>query len=278
MLKTMEPNTNEPKIEIIPAESEVKPLAPEASLTNSESGSLSSAVNSRLDPNKLILSGSILFAAILMAGTLLYVNRDKFGNAGGGAQIVQGGGENAGPAVAVSADDDAFLGKNNAPVVMIEFSDFQCPFCRKFWEETLPQIKKEYIVTGKVKLVYRDFPLDFHPGSQPAAQAAECAEEQGKYWEMHDKIFSAQAKQGSGTIQFGADDLKKWAAEIKLNATSFNSCLDSAKYKDEVAKDTADGAAAGVSGTPTFFINGQKIVGAQPFSAFKQAIDQQLAK
>lgn len=262
----MEPNSKEPEIEIVPASAEPEKLLPAVS---------AGSTSPRLDPNKLVLSGSILFAAVLMAGTLLYINRGKLSNPGG-AQIIQG--EEAGQPVAVSADDDAVLGKKTAPVAIIEFSDFQCPFCRRFWEDVLPQIKKEYIDTGKAFLVYRDFPLDFHPGARPAAEATECAKEQGKYWEMHDKIFSAQGKQGTGTIEFGVVDLKQWAKEIKLNTTQFNSCLDSGKYKEEVAKDMADGTAAGVSGTPTTFINGQKVVGAQPFSAFKAVIDQELVK
>lgn len=96
------------------------------------------------------------------------------------------------PRVNVSADDDAVLGNPNAPVTVIEFSDYECPFCKRFYDQTLGQIKKEYIDTGKVKFIYRDYPLSFHPGAEPAAQAANCAGEQGKYWEMHDKIFQAQ--------------------------------------------------------------------------------------
>lgn len=179
---------------------------------------------------------------------------------------------------AVSADDDAFLGKADAPVTLIEFSDFQCPFCRKFWKDTLPQIKKEYIDTGKARLVYRDFPLDFHPGAKPAAEGTECAREQGKFWELHDAIFEEQEKQGDGTIQFTALDVKKWAAKIGLDTAKFNQCLDSGKYKQEVEKDIADGTAAGVSGTPAVFINGRIVVGAQPFSAFKIIIDEELKK
>ena len=178
----------------------------------------------------------------------------------------------------VSVDDDAFLGDEDAPVVVIEFSDFQCPFCRSFWRDTLPEIKSQYIDTGKVKFVYRDFPLDFHPGAMPAAQATECAEDQGKFWEMHDKIFIEQDKQGGGTIQFGIDDLEKWASEMGLNTGDFNSCLDSQKYAEEVKKDSNDGRLAGVSGTPSFSINGRLIVGAQPFSAFKSIIDEELNK
>jgi len=208
--------------------------------------------------------------------------------------------------VSVSTDDDAFLGDKDAPIVVIEFSDLQCPFCRSFWRDTLPLIKSEYIDTGKVKFVYRDFPLDFHPGAMPAAQATECAEEQGKFWEMHDKIFSEQGKQGDGTISFGVDDLEKWASEIGLNAGDFNSCLDSQKYAEEVKKDINDGRLAGLNGTPSFLIfegennimvdsalvsqklaqreyiirfeEGSVVVGAQPFSVFKAIIDEELAK
>ena len=180
--------------------------------------------------------------------------------------------------VDVSADDDPFMGDKNAPVTIIEFSDFQCPFCRRFWSDTLSQIKTQYIDTGKVKLVYRDFPLDsIHPGAKPAAEAAECAEDQGKFWEMHDKIFEEQNKQGQGTVQFGVTDLKNWAGELGLDQDKFDSCLDDGKYADEVAKDFQDGAQAGVQGTPSFFINGKQLSGAQPFAAFQQAIDAELA-
>lgn len=178
--------------------------------------------------------------------------------------------------VTVSADDDPFLGRADAPVTIIEFSDFQCPFCRTFWKETLPQIKQEYIDKGKVKLVYRDFPLSFHPSAMPAAQASECADEQGKFWEMHDVIFQEQEKQGEGTITFTVNDLKNWALKIGLDASQFNQCLDSEKYKTEVEKDGADGSLAGVNGTPAFFVNNQLLAGAQPFSAFKTVIDRAL--
>ncbi len=187
------------------------------------------------------------------------------------------GNQPSGP-VNVSADDDAFLGKENAPVTIIEFSDFQCPFCRRFWKETLPQIKQAYIDTGKVKFVYRDFPLPFHAGATPAAEGAECAREQDKFWQLHDAIFQEQDNQGQGTIQFTADDVKKWAAKIGLNTSKFNQCLDSGNYKQEVEKDIADGSAAGVNGTPATFINGLLVSGAQPFAAFKVIIDEELKK
>lgn len=185
----------------------------------------------------------------------------------------------AGEKIDVSADDDPVMGQAAAPVTMIEFGDFQCPFCRKFWRESLPQLKSEYIDTGKVKLVYRDFPLSgIHPGAEAAAEGAACASEQGKFWEMHDQIFKEQDKQGQGTVQFTAADLGTWARQIGLHAAEFKACLDSGKFKDEVKKDYDDGIAAGVTGTPGFFINGRVVRGALPFASFKSIIDEELSK
>ncbi|MBI2034614.1 MAG: DsbA family protein [Candidatus Levybacteria bacterium] len=168
------------------------------------------------------------------------------------------------------------LGDANAKVTIVEFSDFQCPFCRKFYNEALQQIKKDYIDTGKVKLAYRHFPLSFHPMSMPSALASECANEQGRFWDYHDKMFEEQEKLGQGTVQYTSDDLKTWAQNIGLNTTQFNTCLDSEKYKDKVQKDISEATAAGVNSTPTFSINGEIVEGAQPFNAFKTAIDRAL--
>lgn len=180
------------------------------------------------------------------------------------------------PDVLVSMDDDVVWGNSDAPVVVVEFSDYQCPFCKRYYKNTLSELDKDYIKTGKVKYVFRDFPLEFHKQAPKAAEAAQCAGDQGKYREMHDKIFDNQS-----TIQ--VDDLKKYAVEIGLSADSFNSCLDSGKYTGEVNKDTDDGRKVSVSGTPTFFIGkapqngkeftGQRIVGARAYSSFKQIID-----
>lgn len=231
--------------------------------------------------NKFFLPIAIVLAGIMVSGAVMYTRSSRQTGATIGGAVGQAGGETlqAGDAVNVSIDDDAILGNPDAPVTIIEFSDFQCPFCRKFYKETLPQIKKEYLASGKVKFVYRDFPLvQIHPGATPAAEGAECAKEQGKFWEMHDAIFDEQEKQGSGTVQFTADDVKKWAAKIGLNASKFNQCLDSGTYTQEVEKDVADGSAAGVSGTPATFINGRLVTGAQPFVAFKAVIDEELKK
>jgi len=167
-------------------------------------------------------------------------------------------------------DDDPMKGDANAPVTIIEWSDFECPFCSRFYEQTLPLIQEQYIDTGKVKLVYRDFPLtSLHPTAQKAAEAAECADEQGKFWEYHDKIFENQAL-------LSVTSLKQWAADLGLDTEKFNDCLDSGKMASEVNKDLQDGADVGIRGTPGFIINGQLISGAQPFSVFQQVIESQL--
>ena len=168
------------------------------------------------------------------------------------------------------------LGKNDAKVTMIEFSDFECPFCKRYFDETLSQIIKEYVDTGKVKLYYRHFPLDFHPAAMPSALASECANEQEKFWEYHDKIFQEQDKIAGKTADVITTQLKSFAQKLGLNASRFSSCLDNAKYQANVDADLNDGRTAGVSGTPTFFINGKRIVGAQPYASFKALIDEEL--
>ncbi len=173
--------------------------------------------------------------------------------------------------VDVSADDDPTKGLDTAKVTMIEFSDFQCPFCGRFYTQTLPQIEKDYIETGKVKYVFRDFPLSFHQNAQKSAEAAECADEQGKFWDYHDRLFENQES-------LDTDSLKKYADELGLDTEKFNDCLDSGKYTEEVQKDFKDGQQAGVRGTPAFFINGILVSGAQPFENFKQVIDAELAE
>ncbi|MBI4176604.1 MAG: DsbA family protein [Candidatus Aenigmarchaeota archaeon] len=228
---------------------------------------------------------SVLLGVLLVASMYwnFAITAQVVGRLGAGGAVVvpaagspvppAAGGDGAplGGSVAVSADDDPALGPANAKVTVIEFSDFQCPFCKRFFDQTLGQIKSDYVETGKIRFAYRDFPLDsIHPNARPAAMAAECANEQGKFWEFHDKIFQNQQSMST-------ESYKQWAAELGLDAGQFNSCVDSNKYAQEVEKDFQDGVAAGVSGTPTVFVNGQKIVGAQPFEAFQAAIEQALA-
>ena len=178
----------------------------------------------------------------------------------------------------IGVDDDPVLGDASARVTIIEFGDYQCPVCRLFWKETLPRIRKQYIDTGMVKLVFRDFPLPGHPMAVPAAMATECAEDQGRFWDFHDKVYREQdrrAREGE-VAEFRVNDLKRWAADIKLDQTSFDQCLDSGKYKQEVAADYAAAAGVGLQGTPVFFINGRALFGTQPFATFQKIIEEAL--
>ncbi len=225
---------------------------------------------------------TFVLLAVIIVGGFLYFNKDSPNTTG---SVVDGG--DGVPAIKsdVGVDDDAVLGNKDAKVTIIEFSDYQCPFCRKFWTETYSELKKNYVDTGKVKLIFRDFPLtSIHPSSQIASEAAECVREKGgdaAYWKMHDKLFEEQNILDSGTkagpvtktAQFTAADLKKWAKEIGYD---IESCLDSGKYSGEVQKDMADASAAGVQGTPSFFINGKMLGGAYPYSEFKKIIDAEL--
>jgi protein-disulfide isomerase len=179
----------------------------------------------------------------------------------------------------VTVDDDPALGDAGAKVTIIEFGDYQCPSCRLFWKDVEPRLKKDYIDKGTVRLVFRDFPIvEIHPEAIVAAVAAQCAAEQGKYWQYHDKVFREQDNRGDDIIRFKVTDLKKWAADLRFDTAAFNQCVDSARYKDEVTKDYADGSALGIQGTPTFFINGRFVGGAQAYPVFKKIIDEELKR
>ncbi len=162
-------------------------------------------------------------------------------------------------------------GDADAPVTIIEWSDFECPFCTRFYTQTLGQIEDTYISTGKVKLIYKDFPLGFHANAQKAGEAAKCAGAQDMFWEMHDKLFDEGVK--GGVTAF-----KGFAADLGLDTKQFNTCLDSGMMAESVKKDMAEGQAAGITGTPGFTINGNVLSGAQPFDKFKEVIDAELAK
>jgi len=181
--------------------------------------------------------------------------------------------------IQVSLDDDPVKGDPNAPFTIIEFSDFQCPFCMKFHTQTLPLIEENYINTGKVKFVYRDFPIQsIHPNAFPAALASECADEQGMFWEFHDMVFVNQKTWERQDVVQSAQTFQQFAADIGLDMESFNTCFATAKYSDEINKDLRDGQVYGVTGTPGFFIGNEKIgfikiSGAQPYSVFQQVLD-----
>ena len=159
-------------------------------------------------------------------------------------------------------------GPANAAVTIVEFSDFQCPYCgREF--PVIERLMKEY--DGKVRLVFRHFPLDFHPFAAKAAEAGMCAQDQGKFWELHDKMFTNQQK-------LAVEDLKGYAKSLGMDAAKFDKCLDSGEKKPAVDEDMKAGTAAGVNGTPAFFINGLFVNGAQPYEQMKQTIDRELKR
>lgn len=167
--------------------------------------------------------------------------------------------------IEVSVDDDPSIGPENAPITIVEFSDFRCPFCARA-KPIIKQILENY--GERVRVVYRDFPI-LGPQSQKTAEAAECADEQGKFWQYHDKLFENQQ-------ELDIKNLKQYAEDLGLDTTKFNDCLDSGKMAQEVEKDSQDGRDYGVRGTPAFFVNGILVPGAQPYSVFKQIIEQEL--
>ena len=162
------------------------------------------------------------------------------------------------------------LGSDRAPVAIVEFSDFQCSYCKRFWADTLPKLKTFYIDTGKARFTYRHFAI-LGKHSEQAARAADCAGEQGKFWPYHDLLFKNQ-----GGLAFSQSRLKQYARDTGLNSAGFASCLDSGKYKDKVERETASAAHLGGRGTPLFFVNQRLLVGAQPFDAFQKLVDEEL--
>ena len=182
----------------------------------------------------------------------------------------------------LSIDDDPVKGDPNAPLTIIEFSDFQCPFCSRFYSQTLPLLEENYIDTGKVKLVFKDLPLDnLHPNARTAHIAAECADEQGKYWEYHDILFEKQSQWQSLSSSNLDTTLTNFAAGLGMQSTDFQVCMESQEIADEINDDTVEAASHSTTGTPTFFIGNEKdgytkLVGAQPFAVFKTMIDNQI--
>lgn len=185
--------------------------------------------------------------------------------------------------VVLNLKGDPFKGEKNATVTLVEFSDYQCPFCARHVRETLPPLEREFIATGKIKYVFRNFPIaSIHPLAFKAHEAAHCSGEQEKYWEMHDRLFA-------NSKALGAKDLSQHAQALALDLPKFQECLASGKHAEKIRTDLAEGQTAGVKGTPTFFlgltepnetqqITAVKIIrGAQPYAAFKQAIESLLS-
>lgn len=181
--------------------------------------------------------------------------------------------------VTIKADAKYVLGKSDAPLTLIEFTDYQCPFCERFETNTLPEIKKKFIDTGRLRLVLRDLPLDMHPFALPAAQSVRCAGDQGRFWDMKQLVFRNQSRLDTAA-------LAGYAKELGLDADAFQSCMASGKHVADIKEDARYAQSLGISGTPSFVLAktsdgamvGQMIVGAQSFSFFETAINSLLAK
>jgi protein-disulfide isomerase len=220
------------------------------------------------------LSTAILAGGIIV-GVAVLISANMISNTLGGSKSAAAvlSAQNGG---AVPKEPAEIAKRSNAPsrgtgkVVVEEFSDFQCPFCQNFFNTTYKQIKAKYIDTNKITFVYRHFPLSFHQNAQISAEASECANIQGEFWSYHDTLFTNSKSDGTGLT---VSDLKKYAVQLGLNVSEFNSCLDEGKMAAVVTSDFSAGQAAGISGTPTFSIDGKLIVGALPFSEFEKEIE-----
>ncbi len=213
-----------------------------------------------MQQNIKTIAGSILLAGLIIGGAIIYQP--------GKAPAYQAQAINN-PVVTV--DDDFVLGSADAPVTMVVFGDYQCPYCKQAADTSEKQVRDEYVATGKVKIVFRDYPLDnIHPFARPAAEAAQCAGAQGKYWEYHDALYARQT-------ELGKLDFTALAGELKLDTKAFGACVSANTFTDEVQKDQDAGVALGVDGTPATFINGTLIGGAYPYETYKKVIEKALA-
>jgi len=228
-----------------------------------------------------IVSANVLaLVALGVAVVALFFHPFVDENGDGGAPAAAQPTPTPAAVVEVSVDDDPSWGPEDAPVTIIEFSEFLCPYCQKFAQETLPQIKQTY--EGKVRYVYRDFIIHGEPAMK-ISEAAECADDQEKFWEYHDNLweqydtlvahYQTVSEQGETGMDALASTLKGYASDLGLDTATFDDCLDTGKHTAEVQKDSQDAGSYGVGGTPGFFINGQLVSGAQPFNIFQQVID-----
>jgi len=213
---------------------------------------------------------SVIIGSIIISVTLLY--------GGNFLTLKTGSGGTVNPvAAAIKITDRADAPRmGGGKVEVVVFSDFQCPFCQQFFNTAYKDIKTNYVDTNKIKFIFRHFPLtSIHKNAEIAAEAGECANQQGKFFQYHDELF-VNAKSDGTNLDLAS--LKKYAQSLGLDTARFNQCLDGGETKSIVAKDLAEGTKDGVTGTPTIFINGIKIVGSQPYATFQQAIDTALSK
>lgn len=230
----------------------------------------SSHRHTRNDKQKNTRGSTVFFFAIPAALLLgLAIGYIIWGRGGNAAQPVVADESQVAPVrYDVSVDDDPYMGPKDAPVTIIMFSDYQCVYCQKWYAEVFKPLIQNY--PGKIRFVYRDFPLStIHPSATAAAEAANCAEDQNKYWEFFNAVFT-------GTENLSYQSIQTYASAIQLDMDSFNQCLSSHKYRSEVEADFSYAAALGVQSTPTFFVNGLAVVGAQPYQVFSSLVEQEL--
>ncbi len=225
----------------------------------------------------VLLPASIIVAAVLISGSIFYmVGKNQNGNnppvdnqnnqPANAAEIlkIQGG--------------DVVLGDQSAPVTIVEYGDYQCPWCGKFFEETEKPLREEYIKTNQVKMVYRNFAF-LGPESTAAAEAAECAKDQGQFWAYHDSLYAAENKDGAeNNGNLNRELFVQIASNLKLDVKVFEVCIDGQKYTDKISKDKTDGQTVGVNGTPALFVNNQQAGGFLTYPQLKSAIDGALSK
>lgn len=237
-----------------------------------------SAGGSGFDKTKLILPVSILIAAVLISGALLYTRNTAGQNAGAPTGVVQ---KPVGK-VTIDLTNAMILGDAKAPVTIVEYADYQCPYCEKYFQQNQTSFISQYVNSSKARFVWKDYAF-LGQESTWAAEAARCANDQGKFWAYHDYLYTHQGQENSGA--FSKANLKKFAGVLGLNTAQFNTCLDTDKYTSFIQKETQEASAIGVNGTPATFINGLLVadsngnsVGAAPFATFSAVIDKLLSK
>lgn len=226
----------------------------------------------------------LLVVAAFLIGVLFTKVQYLEKNQGGTQAVAPAGQQAAGqpaqvtPGAKVNVANGHFpaKGNTNAKVTIVEFADFRCPFCEQFFTNTESQLIKDYVDTGKVQFYFRQYAF-LGSASTVAADAAECANDQGKFWDFHDYLYKNQPAE-TDTSMYNTDTLTQAAVSLGMDGPTFSNCLNNKTDDAKAAKDMSDGQAAGVSGTPTFFVDGMSLVGAQPYSAFQTLIDQELAK
>ena len=215
----------------------------------------------------------VTLSALLVGGALIGVSY-WYSSSQIGSSSSSGRGISSSSTILTGTTEQPTKGYPDAPVTIVEFSEFYCPYCARFAFNTLPKIVEEYVEKGLVKIVFRNFPVHGEPAVL-AAIAGECAHEQGRFWEYHDRLFSAVFQENKHLDEAGFEEL---AGELGLDVRAFRECLRSERYRENIEEDRAEGQRLGVRGTPSFSINGRLVVGAQPFEVFQQVIEEELER